>query len=170
MDAEISEASDDENSEPNGKETNGKARKSSTVRVDVNLLDQLMSLAGELVLVRNQLVQSCVSCDSLEVKNAAQQVDHITTELQEAVMATRMQRIGLEFKESILSVIDSGESNLVIDMSKVQILGSSAIGVLASAVNTLKLSRGTVTLRGLSPDILRVLKLMGMTRTFIIQE
>jgi anti-anti-sigma factor len=97
----------------------------------------------------------------------------MTTKAVEANVVAEQDLVGdyvLEFKDSILAAIDSGENNLVIDMTNVQILGSSAIGVLASAVNTLKLSQGTVTLKGLSPDILRVLKLMGMTRTFNIQE
>lgn len=74
------------------------------------------------------------------------------------------------FKQELLSAVESGASDLVIDMALVRILGSSAIGVLACAVNTLKLSGGTITLQHLNPDILRVLKLMGMTKTFVIQD
>ena len=75
-----------------------------------------------------------------------------------------------EFKEQVLSALETGGLELIIDMSNVRLMGSSAIGVLGSAVNTMKLSNGTVGLKGLNPDILRVLKLMGMTKTFKIYE
>ncbi len=56
-----------------------------------------MTLAGELVLARNQLNQ-CSESENLDlVHETAQRVDLITAELQEAVMATRMQSIGIVF-------------------------------------------------------------------------
>lgn len=65
----------------------------SSVRIDVNLLDKLMNLVGELVLARNQIMQfSQVSSDPA-LAAAAQRVNLITTELQEGVMKTRMQPI-----------------------------------------------------------------------------
>jgi two-component system chemotaxis sensor kinase CheA len=65
----------------------------TTVRVDVHLLDTLISLVGELVLTRNQLLQ--VAGRSLEpaFQGATQRLNHITSELQERVMKTRMQPI-----------------------------------------------------------------------------
>ncbi len=68
---------------------------SSSVRVNVTLLDRLMSLAGELVLARNQLLQSSGTRNFETIENAAQKVDLITAELQEAIMATRMQTVGI---------------------------------------------------------------------------
>jgi two-component system chemotaxis sensor kinase CheA len=64
----------------------------SIIRVDVSLLDRLMNLAGELVLARNQILQS-LSEDPAFVA-AAQHLNLITTELQASVMKTRMQPIG----------------------------------------------------------------------------
>ncbi len=65
----------------------------STIRVDVNLLNQLMNLVGELVLTRNQLLQSAGNFSS-GVQQTSQRLNLITTELQESVMKTRMQPIG----------------------------------------------------------------------------
>jgi two-component system chemotaxis sensor kinase CheA len=67
----------------------------ATVRVEVGVLDSLMNLVGELVLVRNQIVQltSDQTSDSA-VSGASQRLNLITTELQEGVMKTRMQPIG----------------------------------------------------------------------------
>ena len=62
----------------------------TAIRVDVSQLDRLMNLVGELVLARNQILQHA----STSAGSAAQRLNIITTELQEAVMKTRMQPIG----------------------------------------------------------------------------
>jgi two-component system chemotaxis sensor kinase CheA len=67
--------------------------KSESIRVHVQVLDKLMSLAGEMVLTRNQLLQGTQHDDTKQVERAAQRVDLLTAELQDAVMATRMQPI-----------------------------------------------------------------------------
>ena len=66
----------------------------STIRVDVGLLNKLMNLVGELVLARNQLVQETTSLNPTLLKTA-QRLNLITSELQEGVMKTRMQPIGV---------------------------------------------------------------------------
>ena len=66
----------------------------SNVRVDVVLLDKLMNLVGELVLARNQIVQSGSRIEDASFVGASQRLNLITTELQEHVMKTRMQPIG----------------------------------------------------------------------------
>ena len=71
--------------------------KSTTLRVNVKLLDTLMNLAGELVLTRNQLLQNFIKADETGLENAVQRVDLITSEMQEAIMNTRMQPIGSVF-------------------------------------------------------------------------
>ena len=67
----------------------------STIRVDVDLLDKLMNQAGELVLARNQILQHAASQDDPLLTATSQRLNLITTELQAAVMKTRMQPIGL---------------------------------------------------------------------------
>ncbi len=71
----------------------------TSLRVHVSLLDQLMTLAGELVLSRNQLLQSITSSDHRSAEIAGQRIDLITSELQEAIMLTRMQSIGNVFNK-----------------------------------------------------------------------
>jgi two-component system chemotaxis sensor kinase CheA len=66
----------------------------SSIRVDVNLLDKLMNLVGELVLARNQILQVTVTEKNSTLLGTAQRLNLITTELQEGVMKTRMQPIG----------------------------------------------------------------------------
>ena len=65
-----------------------------TIRVSVEVLEDLMTLVSELVLTRNQLMQLArVSSDS-QISVPLQRLSHITSELQEGVMKTRMQPIG----------------------------------------------------------------------------
>ena len=71
----------------------------SSLRVHVSLLDSLMNLAGELVLSRNQLLQAISSDDQRIFEVASQRINMITSELQEAIMLTRMQPIGNVFNK-----------------------------------------------------------------------
>ncbi|HEY4625566.1 MAG TPA: chemotaxis protein CheA [Blastococcus sp.] len=65
----------------------------STIRVDVDLLDELMLLVGELVLTRNQIVQNVARSTDTDLIRASQRLNLIASELQEGVMKTRMQPI-----------------------------------------------------------------------------
>ena len=66
----------------------------SSLRVPVEVLDRLMNLAGELVLTRNQLVQVGDEDESFALRLPLQNLSRVTSELQEAVMRTRMQPVG----------------------------------------------------------------------------
>jgi two-component system chemotaxis sensor kinase CheA len=68
-----------------------------TIRVDVHLLDRLMNLVGELVLTRNQITQVCARQNDPNLTTPAQQLNLLTSELQEEVMKTRMQPISVVF-------------------------------------------------------------------------
>ena len=69
----------------------------TSVRVSLALLDKLMTLAGELVLTRNALLKKTTERDMDGVAGITQRVDGVTSELQEAIMATRMQSVGTVF-------------------------------------------------------------------------
>jgi two-component system chemotaxis sensor kinase CheA len=66
----------------------------SSVRVDVDLLDSLVQLVGELVLTRNQVLQRTEDHGDAELIRAVQRLDLVASELQEGIMKTRMQPIG----------------------------------------------------------------------------
>jgi two-component system chemotaxis sensor kinase CheA len=67
----------------------------ANIRVGVVLLDKLMDLVGELVLTRNQILQFNTEREDATLNATAQRLNLITTELQEGVMKTRMQPIGV---------------------------------------------------------------------------
>ncbi len=64
-----------------------------SVRVDVELLDELMNQVGELVLTRNRLMQMVTASGSMELMRMGRDVDQITEQLQEKLLRTRMQSI-----------------------------------------------------------------------------
>ncbi len=81
--------------EPTPEKPSNTAVSDSTIRVDVALLDKLMNLVGELVLTRNQILQHSGSMANSSFTSTSQRLNLITSELQESVMKTRMQPIGI---------------------------------------------------------------------------
>lgn len=65
-----------------------------TIRVAVEVLEDLMTLVSELVLTRNQLLQIARRSADPAFTAPLQRLSQITSELQEGVMKTRMQPIG----------------------------------------------------------------------------
>ena len=65
-----------------------------SIRVNVDTLEHLMTMVSELVLTRNQLLELARRQSESEFKVPLQRLSHVTAELQESVMKTRMQPIG----------------------------------------------------------------------------
>jgi len=91
---------DNSSARAEGGQREGDPAKSSAVadaniRVGVGLLDKLMDLVGELVLTRNQILQFNTEREDAALNVTSQRLNLITTELQEGVMKTRMQPIGM---------------------------------------------------------------------------
>ena len=76
-----------------GQDGNGKAGHQS-IRVNVDMLEHLMTMVSELVLTRNQLLEIVRRHTDSEFKAPLQRLSNVTAELQEGVMKTRMQPIG----------------------------------------------------------------------------
>ncbi|MBN8543763.1 MAG: chemotaxis protein CheW [Alphaproteobacteria bacterium] len=80
--------------ETDAKDTGGGgAGVNQSIRVNLDVLEDLMQMVGELVLSRNQLMQIMRNRDDSDLKGPLQQLSQITTELQDGVMKTRMQPI-----------------------------------------------------------------------------
>lgn len=61
-----------------------------TVRVDIDRLDNLMNLVGELVMHKGRLGQIATSRKIVELNETMEQIDRISTDLQSVVMKVRM--------------------------------------------------------------------------------
>ena len=87
--------------QPSKKTEHKKIKVEETLRVSVKLLDELMTLASEMVLARNQLLNLSQYVEN-EVEgfaNTLQAINRLTTELQEKIMQTRMQKVDVVFKK-----------------------------------------------------------------------
>lgn len=65
-----------------------------SLRVNVDVLENLMTMVSELVLTRNQLLQITRSQKESELGTPLQRLNHVVSDLQDGVMKTRMQPIG----------------------------------------------------------------------------
>ncbi|WP_308116446.1 chemotaxis protein CheA, partial [Falsiroseomonas oryziterrae] len=65
-----------------------------SIRVGVEVLEHLMTLVSELVLTRNQLMQLARARGDQAFAVPLQRLSHLTSDLQDGVMKTRMQPIG----------------------------------------------------------------------------
>jgi two-component system chemotaxis sensor kinase CheA len=72
----------------------GGASAPQTIRVAVDVLEDLMVLVSELVLTRNQLLQLARAEENSAFAVPLQRLSQITSDLQDGVMKTRMQPIG----------------------------------------------------------------------------
>jgi two-component system, chemotaxis family, sensor kinase CheA len=63
-----------------------------TLRIDIEVLNRLMNLVGELVLTRNQILQSSPATENFP--ELARRLDTVTADLRESVMHARMQPVG----------------------------------------------------------------------------
>lgn len=71
----------------------GDGEHSSFIRVQIDHLDELMNLVGELVLNRNRIVQIASSRQDDEMTEPIQRLHRLTAALQDGVMRTRMQPV-----------------------------------------------------------------------------
>ncbi|MGL5139621.1 MAG: chemotaxis protein CheW, partial [Beijerinckiaceae bacterium] len=70
------------------------SQRKNSIRVPVDTLEHLMTMVSELVLTRNQLLELSRRDANSQFKAPLQRLSHVTAELQEGVMKTRMQPIG----------------------------------------------------------------------------
>lgn len=80
-----------------------------SLRVNVDVLENLMTMVSELVLTRNQLLQILRGQSESEFAAPLQRLNHVVSELQEGVMATRMQPIGNAWAKLPRIVRDLGQ-------------------------------------------------------------
>ncbi|NOZ41972.1 MAG: hybrid sensor histidine kinase/response regulator [Alphaproteobacteria bacterium] len=79
---------------PAGTKSSERSIANQSIRVNVQVLEDLMTMVSELVLTRNQLMQLLRNSNDSEFTIPLQRLSQCTTELQEGVMKTRMQPVG----------------------------------------------------------------------------
>lgn len=82
-----------------------------SVRVSVSVLENLMSLAGELVLARNEMLEALRVKDEKLTESSSSRINSVSSELQESIMQTRMQPVGNVFSKLPRLVRDISAAN-----------------------------------------------------------
>ncbi len=126
-----------------------------TIRVDVQRLDDLMNLVGELVLGKNRLVSVAQKAEEKfsgdevveELSEVANQITLVTTDLQMGVMKTRMVQIGKvfnkfprvvrdiakELNKEVELIIEGAETEL--DKSVVEEINDPLVHIIRNAID-----------------------------------
>jgi two-component system chemotaxis sensor kinase CheA len=89
-----------------GSSASSSAGSDKTLRIDVDVLNRMMNLVGELVLTRNQMLQS--GMEAANFPELARRLDSVTADLRETVMQARMQPVGNLFGKFPRMVRDPG--------------------------------------------------------------
>ncbi|MFA7276156.1 MAG: chemotaxis protein CheW [Pseudobdellovibrionaceae bacterium] len=152
------------------KETAESAIANQSLRVNVDVLENLMTMVSELVLTRNQLLQIARTQKDNGFATPLQRLNHVVSDLQEGVMKTRMQPIGnawaklpriirdlsMELGKKIDLVMTGQDTELdrqVLDMIKdplthmVRNSGDHGIETPAERIKAGKTDTGTIHLR-----------------------
>lgn len=152
------------------KEAGESAIANQSLRVNVDVLEDLMTMVSELVLTRNQLLQIARTEKENNFSTPLQRLNHVVSDLQEGVMKTRMQPIGnawaklpriirdlsMELGKKIDLVMTGQDTELdrqVLDMIKdplthmVRNSGDHGIEIPSERVKAGKKETGTIHLR-----------------------
>jgi len=73
-----------------------------------------------------------------------------------------------QFKECMLELLDAGVDRLVVDLSGVTFIDSTALGVLIGGVRRVRTAGGAMALVVTSRSVERVLSITGLDRVFTI--
>jgi anti-sigma B factor antagonist len=77
--------------------------------------------------------------------------------------------VAAEFRGMLLSLIDQGHRQLVVDLKDVTFIDSSGLGALVSALKTIKRTSGSgdVRLARLQPPVVSLLEIIRLNRVFM---
>jgi len=75
-----------------------------------------------------------------------------------------------ELQQDIKNIIESGETQLLINFQGIEYVSSAGLRVLITTIKLLKLKQGKLVLSNLSPAIFEVLKIAGFATIFTICE
>jgi two-component system, chemotaxis family, sensor kinase CheA len=94
MPAVVTDSANEPKEIKDSKETPESSLANQSLRVNVEVLENLMTMVSELVLTRNQLLQISRTQKENSFASPLQRLNHVVSELQDGVMKTRMQPIG----------------------------------------------------------------------------
>jgi anti-sigma B factor antagonist len=75
-----------------------------------------------------------------------------------------------ELKQVLTATIDGGQNRVVVDLSEVSFLDSTALGVLIGAVKRLRTRDGALAIVNTDPNIAKTFDITGLDQIFTIVE
>lgn len=75
-----------------------------------------------------------------------------------------------EFRHELKSLVEEGTKDLVIDMTKVEMVDSVGLGVLIATHNSLAKTGGALKITNVSSDIRNLFKTMRLDQHLVIKE
>lgn len=74
-----------------------------------------------------------------------------------------------QFRRSLHDLIDQGHNRMAMDLSDLEFMDSTGLGVLIGCLKRLKEAEGTLVLAGVRPSVARVFEVTGLDRIFTIR-
>ncbi|MEX0789657.1 MAG: STAS domain-containing protein [Actinomycetota bacterium] len=71
-------------------------------------------------------------------------------------------------REQILQLLNSGTVNLVIDLSQMDCVDSSGLGVLVAGLKRMRTAGGQFSVRAPSPNTAKVLEVSGLSKLLLV--
>lgn len=75
-----------------------------------------------------------------------------------------------KLREKIISLVDDGRYRLIVDLSGVEFLDSTGLGVLVGGLKRVRQHDGGIDLVCTQPRILRIFRITGLSRVFEIYD
>ncbi|MDU2066743.1 MAG: chemotaxis protein CheA, partial [Sporomusaceae bacterium] len=132
---------------PKGNDNSQKLKSGQSVRVDIDKLDSLLNLVGELVINKTRLEQIGITHKLTDLVETIEQMDRVTTDLQNVVMKVRMVPVGQVFNRFPRMVRDlshelNKEINLIIqgeetelDRTVIDEIGDPLVHLLRNSID-----------------------------------
>lgn len=75
-----------------------------------------------------------------------------------------------DFKERMVKLIDAGKTRIVVDLTKVSFMDSTALGVLVGGLKRIRPAGGSIAIVCSDEQVIRLFELTGLDHTFEIHE
>ncbi len=75
-----------------------------------------------------------------------------------------------KLRQALLELVDKGANHIVVDMSKVDFLDSTGLGVLVGGLKRVKANDGTLSIVAPQEKTLKIFEITGLTAVFPIHD
>jgi anti-sigma B factor antagonist len=73
-------------------------------------------------------------------------------------------------RQALIDLVEGGKTNILVDMSKVDFLDSTGLGVLVGGLKRVKAQDGSLEIVATQDKILKIFEITGLSKVFPIHE